>query len=132
MRLLNRIAGEIRRSDRPLCPLLDSLKQESGLPPYLPDLCAALHNGASPSQAFDAVLARQECPYAAADRELLRHCTDTLGSLDREGQLQQLTQTAQQLEEQVLQAREKADSKGRVYRMLGTCAGAALVVERAG
>ena len=87
-----------------------------------------MHGGRSPAEAFDGILRRQDLPYTATDRELLRHCTDTIGSLDREGQLQQLTQSAQQMEQQLRQAHEKAESRGRVYQMLGTCAGAALVL----
>lgn len=126
LRLLRYISEQIRYTARPLLPLLESIRHTDGLPYYLPQICLKLKQGKSPKQAFGETIDRS--PYAPSDVAVLRHCTERLGQTDVQGQSELLQTTCRQLEENLEQARRDAIAKGRMFRMLGSCCGAALVL----
>ena len=126
LHLLRTLGERIAYEALPLRPLLESLCPCSGMPDYLPEVCARLRAGDVPAGAFAAVWAVAPC--TEADRELLRRCTDSLGQGDRAGQTARLTATCRALEESLRDAQQRAVTGGRMCRTTGACAGAALVL----
>jgi stage III sporulation protein AB len=123
--LLQWLALHIRTTAQPLPRLLSRLSLQDDAPPFLAQVCERMRQGASAAQVFEAAV-RGQAGYTEQDREILLHCTETLGRSDAAAQLESLHATCEQLQVQLGQARDACITRGRTVRVLGACSGAAL------
>ena len=130
IRLVKRMADQIRYTSPPVAELLEGCRADAAFVSlfFLKKACDLMREGKRFGEAWELALGEGEDGFQNTDRELLQSFGQRLGKTDVEGQLAHCRQTVQLLEERLALAKSQADTKGRLYLLLGFSGGVLLAL----